>query len=725
MNNTEKINNNQTIYITKGGVEVIRTKETLSDADSIDNITNQLQSKKGAIFASDYIYPNRYSRWEIAFINPCLEFRCYNRHFIIKSLNSKGDLLIDIISNKLKNLSFVNILEKNEFVISGIVKKPKKFFYEDERSKQTSIFLVIRKIKEIFESLEDNKLGLYGAFGYDLIFQFEQSIKYKKERSIKQEDLVLYLPDRLTVIDNKISEKYVLNYDFKTYKGTTYDLERKERIYNKHNYNKLENTNCQLGQYSNLVRKALESFKKGDLFEVVPSHTLSKEINIKTNKIFYNLRNINPSPYSFFINLGDEFLIGCSPEMYVRVEGSRIETCPISGTIKRGRNALEDSEQIKKLLNSSKDETELTMCTDVDRNDKARICIPGSIKVIGRRQIEMYSHLIHTVDHVEGTLKPNFDCIDAFITHMWAVTVTGAPKKAAIEWIEEHENTPRGWYGGSIGFILFNGDMNTGLTLRTVRMKDNIAQVRVGATLLFGSNPEEEEEETYTKAAALLESISIEKNLIKENKKIENKFVSCKNKKILIIDHEDSFVNTLASYLQQIGAETTILRFNLVSEILKINKQFDAIVISPGPGIPKNFNMNETIKLCLDKNIPIFGVCLGIQGLVEYFGGKLNQLEYPRHGKKLKIYTDTHFRLWNDIGQSFNAGLYHSIYCSDIPQCLNITAKDEDGIVMAIQHKKLPIVAIQFHPESILTSHNNIGLKLLDNIFNYLFNYNN
>jgi len=126
------------------------------------------------------------------------------------------------------------------------------------------------------------------------------------------------------------------------------------------------------------------------------------------------MRHINPSPYGFFINLGEgEYLVGASPEMYVRVNGKRVEPCPISGTIARGADAIEDATNIQTLLDSKKEESELTMCTDVDRNDKSRICEVGSVKVIGRRQIEMYSRLIHTVDHVEGTLRDGFDAVDA------------------------------------------------------------------------------------------------------------------------------------------------------------------------------------------------------------------------------------------------------------------------------------------------------------------------
>ncbi len=240
---------------------------------------------------------------------------------------------------------------------------------------------------------------------------------------------------------------------------------------------------------------------------MVPSHTFHGRC--ASPAAFYELlRQRNPAPYEFLFNLGEgEYLVGASPEMYVRVTGDRVETCPIAGTIARGQDTLEDAANIATLLGSAKEESELTMCTDVDRNDKARVCVPGSVKVIGRRQIEMYSRLIHTVDHIEGRLRPGFDALDAFLTHMWAVTVTGAPKTWAMQFIEDHEQAPRRWYGGAVGQIGFDGSMNTGLTLRTAHITGGIAAVRAGATLLYDSIPEAEEAETHIKARALLETL--------------------------------------------------------------------------------------------------------------------------------------------------------------------------------------------------------------------------
>ncbi|MBF4695969.1 anthranilate synthase component I [Fusibacter ferrireducens] len=701
-------------YYTKGNIKIDKTKAYLEQENIIESIAQQLVYKKGGVFASNYEYPGRYSRWEIAFTDPCLELRFFESKFIIQALNSRGDILLDVITNSISALSGIHIIEKSEAYIVGHIEKSNAIFSEEERSKQNSIFLVIRNIIDLFYSKEDDKLGLYGAFGYDLVFQFESEIRFNKERPQGQENLVLFLPDQLYVKDRQLGKQYTIAYDFTTEKGTTLGLSREERTTGlcQIESEALENITSEKGSYAKIVEKAIDYFKRGDLFEVVPSHILAQKIELNPYEVFLNTIRINPSPYNFYLNLGKESLVGSSPEMFVRVEGDKVETCPISGTIKRGRNALEDADQVRTLLNSTKDENELTMCTDVDRNDKSRICVPGSVEVIGRRQIEFYSHLIHTVDHVVGQLQPGFDAIDAFLTHMWAVTITGAPKRAAIEWIENEEKTPRAWYGGAVGFMLFNGDMNTGLTLRTIRMKDQIAQIRVGATLLIDSNPADEEEETYTKARALLKSIVA----FDPTEKKHLTFNSYTGKKILIVDHEDSFVHTLGNYMKQLGAEVVTLRHHHARKVLKENTSYDVVVLSPGPGNPEQFSLSETISLCVENEIPIFGVCLGLQGIVEHFGGQLGILDHPRHGKKFKV-TLNKPALYKGMENQINVGLYHSLYAKKVPDTLDVFALDDEDVVMGVRHKTLPISAVQFHPESLLTSSNSNGLRLIDNIF--------
>merc|ERR1719414_764498 len=297
----------------------------------------------------------------------------------------------------------------------------------------------------------------------------------------------------------------------------------------------------------------------------------------------------------FIINLGeDEWLVGASPEMFVRVErnqkGMRVETCPISGTIRRGKNALEDAENIRQILSDRKEESEITMCTDVDRNDKSRICEHGTVQVVGRRQIEMYSRLIHTVDHVEGYLRPEFDAIDAFLVHTWAVTVCGAPKTWAMQFVEDTERSQRRWYGAAVGYVAFDGHLNTGLTLRTVRISGGVAEVRAGATLLFDSVPESEEAETELKASACL--AAVRNPVLGIEKSSSTDSVIRAANLVLLIDFEDSFVHTLANYLRQTGATVTTVRHTSAEQALNGMPKLDLAVLSPGPGRPADFGVS-------------------------------------------------------------------------------------------------------------------------------------
>ncbi|MEO1429431.1 MAG: anthranilate synthase [Cyanobacteria bacterium J06633_8] len=712
-------------YTTSGGINVSRTVTEVEIDAALQDILFHLDSKRGGLLKSNYEYPGRYKRWAIGFVNPPLEVATRDKSFTIKALNERGKVLLSMLLQRLSNHSQLAQVEiNNTESITGNIKRSQQFFAEEERSKQPSAFTVIRDIMRAFYSDEDEHLGLYGAFGYDLVFQFEP-ISQRLQRADDQRDLVLYLPDELVVVDYYLQRAYRLGYEFEKGESTTQNLPRTgESIdYRGKRLTQERSSDHQKGEYAKQVEGALDYFRRGDLFEVVPSQNFSQTSEAAPSELFTTLGQINPSPYGFIFNLGGEYIIGSSPEIFVRVDGRRVETCPISGTIARGRDALDDEKQIRQLLNSFKDESELTMCTDVDRNDKSRICEPGSVRVIGRRQIEMYSHLIHTVDHVEGTLRRDFDALDAFLTHTWAVTVTGAPKKSAIEYLEQNERSARRWYGGAVGYLCFNGDLNTGLILRTIRLKDSIAEVRVGATVLYDSIPAAEEQETLTKAAAAFETIRRAGEKVKVVECNPNSLGGCipnveAEKRILLIDHEDSFVHTLANYMRQTGASVKTLRHGFDESVFDTEKP-DLVVLSPGPGKPSDFKVQQTVKLCMNRNIPVFGVCLGLQGIVEAFGGELGVLDYPQHGKPSKInITDSNSVMFKDLPEAITVGRYHSLFAlkDKFPQELKITAMSEDDVIMAIEHKTLPIAAVQFHPESIMTLAGDAGLAMIKNV---------
>jgi anthranilate synthase len=705
-------------YQTPGGVTVLCAVESLPYSDALNEAFDAIDHNQGALFCSGYEYPGRYSRWDIGFIRPPLEIIGRHRSFEINALNERGIQILPMICQAIQGQSYIKSLNIGPDTVTGELVPMPGFFPEEERSKQPGLFSMLRSIRQFFASSQDKYLGFFGSFGYDLVFQFEP-IELKHERPKDYADAHLFLPDQLFIVDHRKETAEVRNYDFHLGTHNTYGLERSGRQFAlpKVQSKPIESDN-EPGEYADKVDKIIKGTKQGDFFEVVLSQVFTSGCLDTPRELFYKIRTVNPSPYEFLINLGDEQLVGASPEMFVRVKSSRVETCPISGTVPRGKDAIEDAERILELMTSKKDEAELTMCTDVDRNDKSRVCKPGSVQVVGRRLIEAYSRLFHTVDHVEGELLDGYDAFDALLSHMWACTLTGAPKPAAMQMIEDLENSPREWYGGAVGFIGFNGDMNTGITIRTIHLKDGLAKIRVGATLLCDSDPEAEERECRTKASAFLDVLAGRVHQYDPGFQIP--YQDGFKPRVFFVDNQDSFVHTLANYFRQAQAEVITIRAGFpLGKIDAFNP--DLVFISPGPGTPESFNVPEVVSYCVEKGIPCFGVCLGLQGMVQAFGGNLNLLDYPMHGKPSDI-KNAQVGVFEEFPEIFRAGRYHSIYAdrASLPACLEITAETEDGTIMGIRHKELPYAAVQFHPESILTLRGHLGLKLIHNVLNTL-----
>ena len=771
-------------YLTKGGVQVTAHVDRLvfshsgneptpltdatTSARAIEELVDQLDHRKGVLLTSSYEFPGRYARWSLGFVDPPLEIAGRGSDCVVKALNDRGKVLMPAIQRVMDRLEEDGILESVhsytdehkgsgdslDSVASRIEAKvvpPAAVgtFSEEDRSRQASLFSVVRALVDLFGYQGgDRQLGLYGAFGYDLTFQFEP-IDLKQDRDPEQRDLLLYLPDSIVVVDQDKHDAWKVSYDFCVDQRSTQDMPRGGSIEPFQPF--AESTefvarDTPKNEFAASVEKAKREFAVGNLFEAVLSQVFREKLDEKTppSVLFRRLRARNPAPYGFFINLGEqEFLVGASPEMFVRCEAIedndyrpgaiRVETCPISGTVARGADALEDAQRVKSLMMNAKEESELTMCTDVDRNDKSRICEPGSVQVIGRRQIEMYSRLIHTVDHVEGYLRPEFDALDAFLCHTWAVTVTGAPKTWAIQFVEDTERSPRCWYGGAVGMVGFDGGLNTGLTLRTVRVKNGVAEVRAGATLLFDSSPPAEELETELKAAAMIDAIvqgGPEDNSATSSRSKEEKVKVGEGESVILIDHEDSFVHTLGNYLRQTGASVQTLRSGLlalesIESLVSKGQKPDLVVLSPGPGNPSDFGLSTTIDFLMKHRIPAFGVCLGLQGMVEHFGGVLGVLGYPLHGKPSQVTLTPEGKkdrsIFAGLPDTFEVARYHSLHGikERLPSCLEVTAMSEDGIVMGIQHKTLPFAAVQFHPESILTSPVH-GMTILQNVLSFV-----
>ncbi len=262
-------------------------------------------------------------------------------------------------------------------------------------------------------------------------------------------------------------------------------------------------------QYESGVDRIRDYIYAGDAFQVVLSQRFSTPADVSPFSVYRGIRAVNPSPYLYYIAFDDFALCGSSPEPLVTVQGDRVETRPIAGTRRRGASPAEDRRLIADLRADEKERAEHVMLVDLGRNDLGRVCVPGTVKVDEFMEMELYSHVIHMVSSVSGTLAEGNDPVDALKAAFPAGTVSGAPKVRAMQIVDELETVRRGPYAGAIGYLSFGGDLDTCICIRTVIVKDGVAHVQAGAGIVADSVPAKEYAETKNKAAALLRAIDL------------------------------------------------------------------------------------------------------------------------------------------------------------------------------------------------------------------------
>jgi anthranilate synthase component 1 len=261
--------------------------------------------------------------------------------------------------------------------------------------------------------------------------------------------------------------------------------------------------------YEANVRTAKVLIAAGDIYQVVLSQRLDVRVTADPFTVYRALRHVNPSPYMYYLRVGDLAIVGSSPEMLVRVEGRHVETHPIAGTRPRGRTPEEDTRLGEELKRDEKERAEHVMLVDLGRNDLGRVCEYGTVRVPQYMTLERYSHVMHLVSRVEGRLAEACDRLDALVSCFPAGTVSGAPKIRAMEIIAGLEPSWRGVYAGAVGYIDFAGNLDFCIAIRTIAMRDGLAQVQAGAGIVADSNPATEYEETRSKAQALLNALEL------------------------------------------------------------------------------------------------------------------------------------------------------------------------------------------------------------------------
>jgi anthranilate synthase component I len=268
-------------------------------------------------------------------------------------------------------------------------------------------------------------------------------------------------------------------------------------------------SNMERSQFEEMVARIVRYIHAGDAFQVVPSQRWSAPVPVQPFSIYRGLRTVNPSPYMYFLDFGDFQVVGASPEPLLTVTGRNVSTRPIAGTRPRGANPEEDRRIAGELLADEKERAEHVMLVDLGRNDLGRVCEYGSVEVQEMMEIELYSHVMHIVSSVSGTLREGIGAIDALRSVLPAGTLSGAPKVRAMQIIDELEPVKRGGYGGAIGYLSYAGDLDTAIHIRTVVVKDGVAHVQAGGGTVADAKPEYEYEESVAKSRAVMRAIEL------------------------------------------------------------------------------------------------------------------------------------------------------------------------------------------------------------------------
>lgn len=270
----------------------------------------------------------------------------------------------------------------------------------------------------------------------------------------------------------------------------------------------LEHSNKTPGEYHRMVERSREYIVAGDIIQVVPSQRVELQVESSAFDLYRSLRAVNPSPYMYYLWLDDFAIVGASPEMLVRAEDGLVETHPIAGTRRRGKDAREDAALERELLADEKERAEHIMLLDLGRNDIGRVSKPGTVQVTQMLEVERYSHVMHLVSHVTGELREERSVFDALRACFPAGTVSGAPKIRAMQIISELEGERRGVYAGAVGYFSFSGNMDTAIAIRTMVVKDGRAYLQAGGGVVFDSDAEAERMESFYKMNALLRAIA-------------------------------------------------------------------------------------------------------------------------------------------------------------------------------------------------------------------------
>ena len=477
-------------YANNGFNIVPLVKSIDANFDSPINLYSNVKNKKNTFLLESIEGGERWAQYSIIGLD-CRD--------TIKVSGNKIEIKTDLISNSFESSDPLNELNKiiNNYQSPDIEDMPRFyggyvgfFAYESAQYAEEKIKSLQKKDSKFDEHMPDiylvksEKLIVYDNFDKSIkVIYNSDPLKTPYEEAIKQ----------LNEIENCID--FLTEYNHPPYSDISGELKFES------NFTKSEFISC--------VNKIKDYIEDGDVMQVVLAQDFYRPFNGDSFKLYSALRELNPSPYMYYLNLDECEVVGSSPEILVRVEEDDITLRPIAGTRKRGRNDEEDKRNEEELLNDPKELAEHLMLIDLGRNDVGRVAKIGTVRLTEKMIVERYSHVMHIVSNIVGRLAKEYNFIDALKATLPAGTLSGAPKIRAMEIINELEPSSRGIYGGAIGYISWNGNIDTAIAIRTAVIKDNLIHVGAGAGIVADSDPESEWKECIQKSKVFLDAVEM------------------------------------------------------------------------------------------------------------------------------------------------------------------------------------------------------------------------
>tara|TARA_Y100000768_G_scaffold141922_1_gene105775 strand:- start:1802 stop:3262 length:1461 start_codon:yes stop_codon:yes gene_type:complete len=447
------------------------------------------------------IYAEHFDKKKSFFFESLEGDKNWSRYTIIGC--SSGDY-IEIFGSKIKK--FTNFTLDNELSHKNPVRWIEDYF---------STYKVF-----IAENLPSFCGGFVGHFSFESVCFFEESIIRKKQlNDINAPDISLIICKDFIVFDKVNNKIFIVVFSDNTesgYKVSQKKINNYETLINKKLIKKqpyksskklIIKDDFEKADFLKAVNDIKKYINSGDVMQVVLSQRMTIDFEEEPIDFYRELRRINPSPYMYYLNMGDYTVVGSSPEILARLENRKVTVRPIAGTRPRGDSPIQDKKNEVDLINDKKELAEHLMLIDLGRNDIGRICKTGTVNLTDKMIIEKYSHVMHIVSNVEGTLGPKHSMFDVLRATFPAGTVSGAPKIRALQIIFELENINRGIYAGAIGYFGWNGNMDTAIAIRTCVIKSNKLYIQCGAGIVYDSIPENEWDETINKGKAIIRAL--------------------------------------------------------------------------------------------------------------------------------------------------------------------------------------------------------------------------